>query len=191
MPRPPRDAAPGIHHVGTGAGGPAIYFRDDVDFATWTRLFATTVVRHGWIVVIVVAVHTHWHAIVEVHDHTLPEGMQYLNGEYSRAFNERHDRVGYLVPDRYWSRRKSTDTELVNAFCYDANNPVAAGIVSRAEDRPWSSYATTIGASDAFSFVDASRVVGQFGPNPPAARAALRAYVTSLGDRERLAGPAS
>jgi len=186
MPRPPRDCAPGIHHVGTGAAGPGIYFRDDLDYATWIRLLVATTARYGWTTIIVVAMPTHWHAIFEVPDNSLPEGMQYLDGEYSREFNEHHERVGYLVRDRYWSRRKSTDLELVNAFCYAANNPTMAGIVSRAESWRWSSYATTVGLSDAFSFVDAARVTAQFGPTPVEAQNALRRYVTDLADRSRL-----
>jgi REP element-mobilizing transposase RayT len=183
MPRPPRDFAPGAHHVGSGAAGPAIYYQDEIDHAAWARLFLATTTRYEWTVIIVVQLKTHWHAIVDVKDHSLAEGMQYLNGRYSRTFNERHDRVGYLVRNRYWSRRKTTDTELLNAFCYAANNPTGAGLVARAEDWPWSSYATTIGLSDAFPFVNASRVVGQFGPAPDLARAALRQHVTGLAAR--------
>jgi putative transposase len=181
MPRPPRDSAPGIHHVGSGASGPALYFLDDVDHATWLRLLVSTAARHSWKLIIVVQLSTHWHAIVDVADYSLPGGMQYLNGEYSKAFNARHGRVGYLVRDRYWSRRKTTAAELVNAYCYAANNPVAAGIVTRAEDWRWSSYSTTIGLSDAYSFVDASVVLAEFGPEPTRGRAELRRCVTSLG----------
>jgi putative transposase len=180
MPRPPRDSAPGIHHVGSGASGPAIYFLDDVDHATWLRLLVSTADRHGWKIIIVVQLTTHWHAIVDVSNRSLPDGMQYLNGSYSRAFNARHERVGYLVRDRYWSSRKATDTELVNAYCYAANNPVAAGIVPSAEDWRWSSYSTTIGLSDAYSFVDASLVLAQFGTTPDHGRAELRRYMSSL-----------
>ena len=183
MPRPPRDFAPGIHHVGSGASGPDVYYRDEVDYATWIRLLAATASRYAWTVIIVVQLTTHWHAIVDVPDHSLPVGMQHLNCRYSREFNERHRRVGYLVRDRYWSRRKTSDTELLNAFCYVANNPPSAGLVSRAEDWRWSSYATTIGLSDAFSFVDASSVVGQFGPTPDLARKALRQHVAQLAAR--------
>jgi REP-associated tyrosine transposase len=184
MPRPPRDSAPGVHHVGSGASGPSIYYRDEVDYAAWARLFAATAKRYDWTVIIVVQLTTHWHAIVHVPDHSLPEGMQHLNCRYSREFNERHTRVGYLVRDRYWSRRKTTDAELLNAFCYVANNPPSAGLVSRAEDWRWSSYPTTIGISDSFPFVDASSVVGQFGPRPDLARKALRQHVAQLAGRD-------
>jgi REP-associated tyrosine transposase len=183
MPRPPRDSAPGIHHVGSGAAGPANYFADDIDYAAWLRLLVATAARYEWRIIIVVQLTTHWHAIVDVQDHSLPDGMQFLIGEYSRQFNQRHERVGYLVRSRYWSRRKTTDTELINAYCYAAINPVAAGIVARAEDWRWSSYSTTIGLSESYSFVDASIVLGQFGSSPHEARTRLRQYVTGLGQR--------
>jgi REP-associated tyrosine transposase len=183
MPRPPRDCAPGIHHIGGGASGPSLYYRDDIDHATWTRLFARTARRHDWTVIIVCQLTTHWHAIVETLDWSLPDGMQFLNGEYSRTFNERHARVGYLVRDRYWSRRKSTEAELVNAYAYVANNPVLAGLVRRAEEWQWSSFATTLGLAEAFAFVDASLVLAHFGRTPATARQALRQHVTGLTER--------
>ena len=105
--------------------------------------------------------------------------MHRLNTAYGRRFNARHDRVGYLVRDRFWSRRKDTDAAVNAAFRYVARNPVEAGVVERPEDHHWSSYATTIGAATAFSFVDPTLVLCQFGPTRAVAIAALRRYVTS------------
>ena len=75
--------------------GPAAYFRDDVDHITWTRLFVRTLDRFGW-TCIAVELSTHWHALVDVPDESLPRGMHFLNSTYAKAFNGRHDRVGYL-----------------------------------------------------------------------------------------------
>lgn len=180
MPRPPRDIEPGIHHIGSGASGPDLYYRDDTDRAAWLRLFVKTILRHEWSVIVVVELTTHWHAIVQTHDHSLADGMQFLNGEYSRTFNERHIRVGYLVRDRYWSRRKSTDASLINAYCYVANNPVLSGLVRRAEEWRWSSHASAVGLGDAFSFVDASPVLVHFGSTTEQARTALRRRIDAL-----------
>ena len=122
---------------------------------------------------------THWHALVEVSDSSLPAGMHWLNSEYSKAFNSRHGRVGYLVRDRYWSRRKEDEAALLTAYRYVADNPVRAGIVERAEDWPWSSFATTLGLSNAFSFVDATPILGALSPDRAAARRALRQFVNA------------
>jgi REP-associated tyrosine transposase len=122
---------------------------------------------------------THWHALVDVPDRSLSMGMHWLNSEYSKGFNDRHGRVGYLVRDRFWARRKEDEAALLEAYRYVVNNPVRAGIVGRAEDWPWSSFATTVGIRDAFPFVDASPVLASFGGHELAARRALRKLVDS------------
>lgn len=178
MPRPPRDDASGFHHIGVNASGPAPYFRDDVDHMDWTRRLVHLLERYGWRCVGFCQMTTHWHALVEVPDSSLSAGMHWLNSEYSKAFNGRHGRVGYLVRDRFWSRRKQDDSALLTAYRYVVDNPVRAGIVDRAEDWPWSSFATTLGISTAFPFVDATPVLGALGRDQAAARRALRTFVS-------------
>ncbi|HEY3551058.1 MAG TPA: hypothetical protein VGK69_08400 [Gaiellaceae bacterium] len=163
MPRRPRDLAPGIQHVGVSAAGTAFYFQDDRDRAVWLRLFVSTVVRHRWRCLAVCLLTTHWHTILHVPDDSLARGMHQLVGGYSKRFNDRHERTGYLVRNRYWSRRKDDPAALLEAYRYVARNPVGAGLVQRAEDWRWSSYGTTVGASEMFGFVDAREVLGEFG----------------------------
>jgi REP-associated tyrosine transposase len=179
MPRAPRDLAPGVFHVGVGATGPSNYFRDEVDHMTWTRLLVRAIRRHGWTCIAFCQFSTHWHALLDVPDDSLSRGMHALNCEYAKAFNVRHGRVGYLVRDRYWSRRKDSDEAVLTAFRYVVENPVNAGIVRRAEDWPFSSYATTIGLADSFPFVDAGIVLRQLATTPAAAVVALRAFVAA------------
>lgn len=177
MPRLPRDLDPGIQHVGVSAAGAAPYFHDDLDRAIWLRLFVATTARCGWRCVAVCLLSTHWHAIVETSDRSLARGMHRLVGGYSRRFNDRHVRAGYLVRGRYWSRRKNSPAAVLEAFRYVALNPVAAGLVDRPEDWRWSSYGATVGVSEMFSFVDASDVLGEFGSTQAAQVAGLRRFV--------------
>ena len=58
-----------------------------------------------------------------------------------------------------------------------AGDPVAAGLVERPEEWPWSSYGTTIGASDMFGFVDAREVLGEFGTTRSTQIRGLRSFV--------------
>jgi REP-associated tyrosine transposase len=177
VPRSPRDLAPGIQHIGLSAAGPSNYFRDDVDCADWVRRFARTLSRWGWVCLGFCLMSTHWHALVEIHDDSLARGMHRLNTEYTKAFNDRHSRVGYLVRDRYWSRRKTTKHEILGAFAYMVDNPLKAGACKRREDWFWSSYATTVGLADNFPFVDASRVLELFSPVRATALIELRRYL--------------
>lgn len=175
----PRDCAPGFHHLGVNAAGPAPYFRDEVDQIDWIRRFVVLLDRFPWRCLAFCQMTTHWHALVEISDGSLSAGMHWLNSEYSKAFNDRHGRGGYLVRDRFWSRRKTDDRALLEAYRYVVDNPVRAGIVNRAEDWPWSSFATTLTLNQHFPFVDASRILGMLGRNEREALGALQRLVSS------------
>jgi REP-associated tyrosine transposase len=177
VPRSPRDLAPGIQHLGVSAAGAAPYFQDDLDRAIWLRLFVATVSRYRWRCIAVCLLSTHWHALVETPDSSLALGMHRLVGGYSKRFNERHARAGYLVRGRYWSTRKTSPPEVLEAFRYVARNPVGAGLVDRPEDWRWSSYGATVGVSDMFNFVDASAILGEFGSTRAAQIRGLRSFV--------------
>ena len=177
MPRPPRDLAPGIRHLGVSAAGSTHYFEDDLDRATWLRLFLATVQRYEWRCIAVCLLSTHWHAIVDVPARSLPDGMHRLVGGYTKRFNGRHTRAGYLVRGRYWARRKDTSEEVLAAFRYVARNPMEAGLVDRPEDWRWSSYGTTVGVSEMFRFVDARDVLGEFGTTRSSQIQGLRRFV--------------
>jgi len=180
VPRAPRDSSPGFHHIGVNAAGPAPYFRDDVDHIDWIRRLVRLLEKYRWRCLAFCQMTTHWHALVEVPDRSLSTGMHWLNSEYSKGFNARHGRVGYLVRDRFWARRKDDEASLLTAYRYVVDNPVRAGIVRRAEDWPWSSFATTVGLNDSFPFVDAAPVLASFGRNELAARRALREFVNGI-----------
>ncbi len=154
-----------------------MYFTDDLDRAIWMRLFAATVSHYRWRCVAVCLLSTHWHAIVDIPDGSLARGMHGLVGGYSKRFNARHVRTGYLVRGRYWSRRKDTPAALLAAFRYVARNPVAAGLADRPEDWRWSSYGAAVGVSDMFDFVDTAPVLSELGATREAQVRALRRFV--------------
>jgi putative transposase len=159
------------------ATGSGLYFLDDLDRAIWLRLFVGTVDRFRWRCLAVCLLSTHWHALIDVPGHSLATGMHRLVCGYTKRYNARHVRVGYLVRDRYWSFRKETPQEVLSAFRYVARNPVGAGLADRPEDWPWSSYGATVGVSDRFAFVDAADVLGEFGTTKAAQIRGLRRFV--------------
>ena len=161
MPSAPRDRNPGIHHVWVNATGNSPYFVDEIDRIAWIRLLARVLDRFDWRCVAFCQMTTHVHLLVDVADDSLPRGMEHLNREYSKDFNDRHFRFGHLVRKRYGSRRVEDGRDLLGVYAYVVLNPVREEMCRRAEDWPWSSYATTIGASDAFPFVDGRTVLAE------------------------------
>src|SRR5207245_7297420 len=113
------------------------------------------------------------HALVDVPDRSLSAGMQRLNGGYGREFNGRHGRSASLVGARFWSKRSTTDEQLLAAFRYVALNPVRAGICERAEEWLWSSLATSCGLATTFPFADANHICSLLHVSPADAAKAL------------------
>jgi hypothetical protein len=86
MPQPPRDTEPGIHHVIVGATGSSEYYTEHIDRLDWLRRFIRILDRQDWKCLLVCQMTTHVHAIVDVPDRSLSDGMQRLNG-YGKEFN--------------------------------------------------------------------------------------------------------
>ena len=179
MPSTPRDSAPGVHHIWTNATGNWAYFMDDADRRAWIGLLKQVADVYGWTVVAFCQMTTHVHAIVVVPDTSLSRGMQYLNREYSKRFNARHDRTGHFVRKRFGSRRVRDGRDLVGTYAYVVLNPVNEGMCPNAEDWRWSSYATTLGLTSDFGFIDAGMVLGEL----DGAVGGLRSVVTARSPR--------
>jgi len=163
MPSPPRDVAPGFHHVWVNATGDWDYFLDPTDRIIWVRRLVQTMARVPWTCLAFCQMSTHVHLLLKVDDASLSAGMRDLNREYSRDFNLRHGRVGTFVRDRFGSRRIETGRDVLGAYAYVVRNPVRAGMCNSADEWAYGSYRTTLGLSNDFPFVDASVVVAEAG----------------------------
>jgi putative transposase len=163
VPSPPRDVAPGLRHIWVNATGSEHYFVDLDDRIVWLRLLQKTLGRYDWTCLAFCQMGTHVHLVVDVPDRSLALGMKELNMAYSRDFNARHGREGQFVRRRYGSRRINDGRDLVGAYAYVVANPVVAGLCGRPEDWRWSSYASTLGISHDFTFVNASLAVAEAG----------------------------
>lgn len=148
----------GVFHVFTHCVWAAqAHYRDDVDRIGFLRRLARVTARTQWRCMGFCLMRTHYHLIVEVADGVLPVAMQALNHGYAWDFNRRHGLRG-----RYGSRRIADSEGLIAAYAYVMNNPVEAGLCSRASHWPWSSFRGTLGICERNSFVDDGPIVGCF-----------------------------
>jgi putative transposase len=74
----------------------------------------------------------------------LSRGVGRAHLRYAQLFNWQHNRCGHLWQGRFYSCALD-EAHLVAAMCYVERNPVRAGLVSCAEDYPWSSAAAHLG----------------------------------------------
>ena len=109
------------------------------------------------------------------------------------AVNRRHQRVGHLCQNRYKSIVVEEAPYLLELTRYLHLNPLRAGVVAdfRALDRsPWTGHRALLGARPC-PWQATGAILQQFGPMPPRARKAYRAFVAAgvpLGRRPELQG---
>ena len=141
MPRPPRfQPAGGTFHVTTrGNRGQSICL-DDHDRFLFLRLLDRVVEDSGWSRFAWCLLTNHFHLIVRTPTESLASGMQRLNGNYARRFNERHSFHGHLFERRYDARFIDSERQFENAVRYVAFNPVKAGLCESPADWPWCSF---------------------------------------------------
>lgn len=77
----------------------------------------------------------------------VPQFMQSVGRSYVRYFNNRHGRTGTLWEGRYRCTVLEAETWLLPTMVSMDLNAVRAGLVQRAVDWPWSSYAHNAGLS--------------------------------------------
>jgi putative transposase len=67
-------------------------------------------------------------------DSSLSEIMQWLLGNYAKAWNKEHGVKGHLWGDRFFSRIIRGGMDFLRVFNYISRNPVKAGLVERPEE---------------------------------------------------------
>jgi REP element-mobilizing transposase RayT len=180
MPRLPRPQIPGaLYHVFSRGNRRQAIAADPGDFAWFIERLRKEVRERQWLCHQYCVLSNHYHFLIETPLPNLSAGMQRLNGAYAQAFNQRHELDGHVFQGRFRSRLVESDAYFVWLVRYIAMNPVEAGLCSRAEDWPWSSYAATIGNVRKPDFLTTTRVLAQFGRDRESAVTALRRYVRS------------
>lgn len=115
----------------------AAMYRSADDRTLWIALFAKALARYDWDSRIFCLLTTHFHMLIQTRQANIARGMQWLNGTYARAFNDRHGRDGHLLRGRYASVLVESDEQYAATWAYVAYNPVRAGLCRRPHEWPW------------------------------------------------------
>ena len=105
----------------------------------------------------------HYHATLQPSLANLSDAIQKLNSVYALWWIRRHSRVGHVFQGRFKSQIVDYQDYLLTLSRYVVMNPVRAGIVTRPEEWPWSSYRATVGLSAAPSFLSVGSTLSLFG----------------------------
>ena len=86
----------------------------------------------------------HVHLVIYDKNKNISKSIQSLMIRYTSYFNQKEDRVGYLVQGRFLSKSIMNQKYFVNVCRYIHQNPLKANI-SKIEDFKWSSYQEYLG----------------------------------------------
>ena len=87
----------------------------------------------------------HFHFIAQPHDDSFSHHMQLLTISYTKAINERYERVGAVFQGAFRAKRIDRPEYLLHLSRYIHLNPVRAGLVTRPDDWVYSSYLEYVG----------------------------------------------
>lgn len=143
MPRRPR-AAPGglVYHVLNRSVGRMKLFRHEADFEAFERIIHEALQRHPVRILCYCVMANHWHFVVWPEDDgQVTAFFRWLAHTHAMRWRVSHHTVGYghLYQGRFKSFPVEQDEHLLTLCRYVERNPVAAGMVKRAEDWRWSS----------------------------------------------------
>ena len=155
MARRLRVQAAGAHyHVGVRGNDKGPIFLTNEDRERFLVLLGDVVGRYGWRCYAYCLMENHFHLALMTPEPNLGAGMGRLNQIYAQWFNHRHDRVGHLFEQRYWSRLLESEAYVLAVVQYICANPARARLCNRPAEYPWSSARVTAGHARVPSFLD-------------------------------------
>jgi len=177
MARPPRIIIEGgIYHVFSRGVKQCNMFLENADRYDFLRLLKIAQEEYPFTLHNRSLMDNHYHLLIQPQANTLSKIMHLVNSTYGNRFNKRHQITGHVLQGRFHSIPVETDAYLTTVSRYIDLNAVRAGIVTRPEDYPWSSYRSTIlGIPDTLG--DPSFVLGYFGKDVDRQREAYRRFV--------------
>lgn len=147
MGRPLR-ASPGdtVYHVLNRANARMTLFEDDDDYLAFQRVLAQACDRVGMRLLAYCVMPNHWHLVVWPRgDGDLSRFMNWLTLTHTQRWHRHRNSVGngHVYQGRFKSFPIETSEYLLTVCRYVERNPVRAGLVTRAEQWPWSSAASS------------------------------------------------
>ncbi|MEA4925836.1 MAG: transposase [Syntrophomonadaceae bacterium] len=81
----------------------------------------------------------HVHLLIQENRTSISKIMKKIGTSYAYWYNRKYERTGHVFQDRFKSENIEDDSYLLTVIRYIHQNPVKAGITSKAEKYPWSS----------------------------------------------------
>jgi len=176
MARPLRIEYPGaVYHVTSRGDRRESIFRDETDRQMLLDIVSRGMERLDAEMFAFCLMGNHYHFVLHTLKANLSRLMRHINGEYTQAFNRRHQVSGHVFQGRFHAVVVDRDAYLLEACRYVELNPVRAGLVDSVDHWPWCSYGAHVGKATSPRWLATAVVHGHL----------LGRDVTTADDRRR------
>lgn len=142
MPRTARkDSKSNFYHIMVQGINKEYIFNTKEDIESYQKIVKDKLENSSIIILGYCIMNNHAHFLIySEKEENLSKYMQRLNTSYSRLYNNKNKRVGYVFRDRFRSQDILSKKQLYNCLVYIHNNPVKAGMVKTMSAYKYSSY---------------------------------------------------
>ena len=131
----------GLFHITTRCDNKNFYFQNEEDFSEYLKIVEKARHKYGFRLHAYCLTSNHTHLLIStpIQDN-LSKLMQYINGQYAKNYNRRHQRTGHFWGERFYSTIIESERQLLNTIFYIELNMVRNGVTSHPKEWKWSSY---------------------------------------------------
>ena len=181
MARPLRIIYPGaFYHVTSRGNEKKDVFKSRRDREKFLEYLASATQRYEAVIHAYCLMSNHYHLLLETPAGNLSQIMQHINSAYTTYFNIKRKRAGHLFQGRYKAILVEADEYATELSRYIHLNPVRAGMVTKPEDFPWSSYRGYIGHGNAPEWLKREFIHSYFDKRVATAAKKYRSFVEEL-----------
>ena len=152
MARPRRNTAPdAIHHIVNRGNRKKLIFRKEGDYRAFVEILEQAVDKFGVRLIAFCVMPNHWHLVVWPDQRvSISAFMHWVTSTHVRRYHLHHGLTGtgHLYQARYRNHVCKDDRGVLAVMRYVEGNPVAAGIVRRAQSWRWSSLRMRMDGAD-------------------------------------------
>lgn len=142
-----RRSGSGYYHVMIRGINKERIFEFSQDKGSFMRVFRQKQEESDLAVAAYCLMDNHFHMVAKSELDELADFMKKISVSYAAYYNLNRDRVGHVFQGRFRSEPVENDPYLFGVIRYVHRNPLEAGLVSKFEEWPWSSYFDYLGNS--------------------------------------------
>jgi len=170
MPRPLRPIDDGlIYHVINRGNNRQDVFHKAEDFAAFLEALGDLKARKPFALFGYCLLNNHFHLLIQPQETSISRIMQSLLVSHTQRYHKHYRSGGHVWQGRFKSPVIQNDEHLLTVLRYIEANPLRAGLVKRAADYQWSSYAAH-GEGAPNPLLDTLVTYEQLAPYPKARR---------------------